>query len=281
MANKGSNNDELAGFDADEESLDEGSWLTRAQAAKRLDVTVTTIRRWEKEGKLQGKNVNGTFKFPASSVAAMTGEEDMSPQAIIDAAVHGMQVATKHVEALVGLITAPIAKLVEGSAAEAVALRERVAKLEDKNFAMLQDAEKAASLAHERELATKMFEMGEARKNAALGELMKYSPKLLGLIGQKWLAGPAPTPAAGSPPALHGGQPTAKDAGVDPSVAKLIQSLTGEQIATLVDTLTPEQMQHFQTIVDKMAGPEPPAEKKTAAPVDTSTADVHSGMRGD
>lgn len=259
MANKSANIDENGEeFGSEEEGSNYGSWLTRAQAAKQLDVTVTTIRRWEKEGKLQGKTINGVFKFPASSVDAMKGEEDMTPQAIIDAAVHGMQVATKHVEALVGLITAPIAKLVEGSAVEATALRARIAQLEDKNFAMLQDAEKAATMVHERELATKAFEIGEARKNIALAELMKYSPKLLAMIG---LTGAAKPAANATTPA-----PTTN--GVDPSVSKLIQSLSAEQLSTLVSTLTPEQMIAFQAIVDRMAGPEPdaPAQKPDNSP---------------
>lgn len=214
-------------------------WVPIGKACKTMGVSIRTMRRMIAHGEVETKR-DGKLLLIASDGVEVTSPE-LGASELIAAAASLVTSAQGHVEKLVNLhiglvnaTTQATEKTLTAAANESAAMRGRIELLENKNFEMLQDAEKAASLSHERQLATKAFESSEARKNAAIGMFMQYAPKLMSLVGEKWLLPPG-----------------------ENQLGTFVKSLTPEQLTAFASTLTPEQLNQFGELLKMMSRDEP------------------------
>lgn len=245
--------DENEGESSESDSVTR-EWVPIGKACKTMGVSIRTMRRMIAHGEVETKR-DGKLLLIASDGVEVTSPE-LGASELIAAAASLVTSAQGHVEKLVNLhiglvnaTTSATEKTLTAAATESAAMRERITKLEDKNFEMLQDAEKAASLSHERELATKAFESSEARKNAAIGMFMQYAPKLMNIVGEKWL--------------LPSGQS---------HLGAFVKSLTPDQLTAFASTLTPEQLHQFSELLKMMSKDETPAKPASDATRPESTS---------
>ncbi len=165
------------GVVTDDERL---SWPDRKQAAERRGCSVTTIRNLEKRKLLVPVRVRGILRFdPDELEDADIDPADIKAADLIAAAVMLVKQSQDHVEKLVNLITVPSANL--QATYDKINERQtaRVEALETKNATMIDNAEKAVSLEHERHLEEMKVEASEKRKSIVFDQISKQIPDIV------------------------------------------------------------------------------------------------------
>lgn len=116
--------------------------------------------------------------------------------------------------------------------------------LREANYKMLSDREAILSLQHERDLDMTRAMKSEERKDLLLGEAKNLVPIILSKYG------------------AHNGDKDMEKSANETIVKNLMDSLTPEQIATIMPTLSPAQQIQIATVYEKFASkPEEPSKE--------------------
>jgi hypothetical protein len=199
------------------------SWPTRAQVALKLGIDVNKVRRLEKRGDLDAVMVGGAYRFDPAQLDAIG--ESGSEQ--IDALMAQNEKLLSHIEKLVSNTHAPATALHKLLLETVASQAARITELEKLHTESVQLRETMLSDQHARDLAQREFEAAEKRKQVAFDALMGAAPELktqlLATLKAK----------------------SAKAEGAIGGIAKLVASLTDEQIMRLTEILRPEQLEEL------------------------------------
>jgi hypothetical protein len=236
-------------------------WLTRAQVARALGISLISVRRRQASGQLTGQLVGGQWRFDPGEVDALADSLELdggSPKsgaldaagagdqarALFAAAVSLARQAEAHNERLLALIEGPASRLLQQTTAEGGALRQRIAELEQKHTALLEASQASLDRAHERQLLEQEHQAKLTLKFEALAALKQWAPIIFG----KALRHRGDTKTANH--ALTEG---------------LIASLSQDQLAKLFESglLSEAQSVMLLSIVEAVAAKEKRAEETT------------------
>jgi hypothetical protein len=164
-------------------------WPTRIDAARRLGVSIGTIKRLQARGEITPVLVDGSWRFDPAELDTLethpgaTGEIGVND--LLAAATALTRQSHAHVEKLVDLITSPVGRLLEAASEENKILQHRIGELEKKNGEMLEQAEASLSLAHERSIREAEFEASEIRKQRGFALAERYLPHVVASLAKK------------------------------------------------------------------------------------------------
>jgi len=166
-------------------------WPKRAQVAKMLEVTETSVIRFEKAGNLNPiLDPDGCYRFEPSEVAvlgASRGKGNMRREAAVTRADELKEWETSTIKSIVGLIEKPREKIDSIQFDIIKDLREENRMLRTKIEGMWAEVEQARDNTAERNMAQGLV-MSEARiKELALTRLIEKGGQLL--MGFKGMAG--------------------------------------------------------------------------------------------
>src|SRR5690242_3750481 len=109
-------------------------WPGRTEAAECLGVSISTLRRWERDGRVHPVMLDGTYRFdPAELNRVASGEEqaraEPSAADLLMAAANLLKQAEAHNERLVQLYAEPVRQVHETMRNINTALAARVTEL--------------------------------------------------------------------------------------------------------------------------------------------------------
>lgn len=213
-----------------EAAKDKDRWIGAVDAAATLGVAFTTWRKKEAEGLFQRYTLHSKVVYDKQEIEAFAALEepgDGGMGAVVNVLLQHAKEQNKHTIELVkatGESNKQNADVVKANAdtlrSENDALRARCADLETKYLGAVNEFEKAAQSNHERELARKMLERQEGRKDKGWEMVMALAP----VLSEQVLG-------------VH-------------VIGKLMKSFTEEQLIALTDDtigfLKPEQKEHLK-----------------------------------
>lgn len=169
------------------------TWPTRIEAARRLGVSIGTIKRLQARGEITPILVDGSWRFDPAEIDTLethpgaTGEIGVND--LLAAATALTRQSHAHVEKLVDLVTSPVGRMLQAASDEHKILQHRIGELEKKNAEMLEAAEVSLSLAHERSIREAEFEASEIRKARGFAMAERYLPHVVAALAKKNMPG--------------------------------------------------------------------------------------------
>jgi len=157
---------------------------TQAQVAKRLGVSVTQVRRWREEGRLNGEERDGAVWYSADEVDALADELNLKQGGAIAVLPRLMD----HVEALhkarLGVADDYRAQITVFRE-ENEKLRTRVDALETKHLDVLKTFEELATQRHKREMERERFEVETGFKRTIVEKVSLLAPAVVNRLAGK------------------------------------------------------------------------------------------------
>lgn len=156
-------------------------WPDRKEAAARKGVSTTTIRNLEKRKLLTPVRVGGIYRYDPEELddVEAVDSNEIRMADLLAAATMLVKQSHDHCEKLVSLITVPSQNLQATYDKINERQNARVESLETKNATMIENAEQAVSIQHERHLEEVKLEASEKRKSVIFDQLSKQIPDIV------------------------------------------------------------------------------------------------------
>lgn len=165
--------------------------LHRTDAARYLGVSLSTIKRFEKEGVLvPSKDKDGTNWFDMPQLETLkaerngqAGPETEAMVATLDTAASTSASSQKHVEKLLGLVLDPSHDALEFLRSLLADVRAECDKLRTENFALLTKMADLIKADRQEAIEEMRLKQSDARKGQALGLLKQAVPMIVAQAG--------------------------------------------------------------------------------------------------
>lgn len=178
---------------------EKAEWPTRAEVARELKVSHSTVRRWQDEGKLRCESIDGVFRFDPTSVEEAKAEKGIArdTEEELRAANELAQVSTQAASRAMSMVLDAAQKLFERYERDAASRAEYIAKLEASNQQQREAFEAAKSEENARELARKQIEHEMAVRDMIAKSIAEVAVPVVAAKVTEYLSKtPPPSPEA-------------------------------------------------------------------------------------